>query len=512
MQLTIDQLYRRLRDEAFLHRRAIVWIFIAVNLVAITIGLVWPKGYSAAAIILVDEKNIIQPLMQGAAVTTEVADRSKMVKQFVYGRKMMQELLEYGGWLKDGPTATQQERLIKKLTRRTQVVNLGRNLIKIEYSDEDAERSYRVAQRMAERFIEDSLLAKAEESQAAYDFIDKQTKEYHGKLAEAEAALKEFRSLNLDALPGSETDISARLNVLQGMVEQAQFELKEAEIRKVSIEKQLSGEAEVSVVLSREGQYRSRISDLQGQLDSLRLSFHDAHPDIVRLRHQIEDLNQAIADERRRREEGRPGAGTPMDETMFNNPVYQQLRGELAQTRTNVDTLRARIGEGKRQLERELERGKRVQGGGATLAELTRDYQVNREIYQDLLKRRETARVSMNLDRDKQGLSFKIYEPATLPLEPSGLRYLHFLLIGLVLGIGLPVGLLYARLRFDPRVRLPDVIERRFKLPLLGSVPHLWAASETAKATDDVRRLAMLVGATIVLMAVVSVLRLAQVV
>jgi polysaccharide chain length determinant protein (PEP-CTERM system associated) len=512
MQLTIDQLYRRLLEEAFVHRRAIVWIFIAVNLVAVAIGLVWPKGYSAAAIILVDEKNIIQPLMQGAAVTTEVADRSKMVKQFVYGRRMMQELLEYGGWLEGGLTATQQERLIKKLTRHTQIVNLGRNLIKIEYSDVDAERSYRVAQRMAERFIEGSSEAKAEESQAAYDFIDKQTKEYHRKLAEAEEALKEFRSLNLDALPGSETDVSARLNTIQGMLEQAQFELKEAEIRKKSLEEQLSGEAEVSVVLSREGQYRGRIAELQAQLDTLRLSFQDAHPDIVRLRHQIEDLNQAIAGERRRREEGPSTARAPMNETMLNNPVYQQLRGELAQTRTNVDTLRARIVEGKRQLQRELDRGKRVQGGGMTLAELTRDYQVNREIYQDLLKRRETARVSMNLDRDKQGLTFRIYEPATLPLEPSGPRYVHFLLLGLILGIGLPVGLLYVPLQFDPRVRLPGVIEKRLKLPVLGTVPHLWSSGETVKAANDVHRLAMLVGATMALVAVVSVLRLAQIV
>ncbi len=511
MQLTIDQLYRRLLEEAFLERRKIVMIFIAVNLIAITTGIVWPKGYSTAAIILVDEKNIIQPLMQGAAVPTEVADRSKMVKQFVYGRKMMQELLEHGGWLAQGLTATEQERLTKKLMRRIQVVNLGRNLIKIEYSDEDPERAYRLAQRMADRFIEDNLEAKAEESQAAYDFIDKQTKEYHAKLAEAEAALKEFRSQNLDALPGSETDISARLNVLQGMVEQAQFELKEAEIRKESLEKQLSGEAEVSVVLSREGQYRSRIAELQAQLDTLRLSFHDAHPDVVRVRHQIEDLNQAIADERRRREQGRTAARTSVDETMFNNPVYQQLRGELAQTRTNVDTLRARIAEGKRQLQRELDRGKRVQGGGATLAELTRDYQVNREIYQDLLKRRETARVSMNLDRDKQGLTFKIYEPATLPLEPSGMRYLHFLLLGMILSVAVPVGLLYARLRFDPRVRLPEIIERKLKLPLLGTVPHLWSSGETTRAAADLQRLIGLVGATFAVMAVVSVLRLAHI-
>jgi polysaccharide chain length determinant protein (PEP-CTERM system associated) len=511
MQLPIEQLYRPLLHEAFAQRRVLVGVFIAVNLIALMVGLVWPKGYSASAVILVDEKNIIQPLMQGAAVTTEVADRSRMVKQIVYGRKVMGEVLAYGGWLESAPEATEQERLIKKLVRRTQIANLGRNLIKIEYNDDNPERSYRVAQKMAELFIEESLDAKATESQAAYEFIDKQTKEYHQKLAEAENSLKEFRSSNLDALPGSETDISTRLSALQSRIEQAQFELKEAEIKKESLEKQLTGEAEVSAVLSREGQYRSQIAELQAQLETLRLSFHDAHPDIVRLRHQIEDLNSAAAEERRRRETRRAGSRAPADEGMMNNPVYHQLRGELAQTRTTIDTLRARIGEARRQLDRELERGKRVQGGGVTLAELTRDYQVNREIYQDLLKRRETARVSMNLDRDKQGLTFKIYEQATLPLEPSGMRYVHFVVLGLVLSVVLPIGLAYAWVRFDPRVRLPVVIERRLKLPVVATVPHLWSPAETAAAGDDARRLVALAAATVALVALVSVLRLAHV-
>jgi hypothetical protein len=80
-------------------------------------------------------------------------------------------------------------------------------------------------------------------------------------------------------------------------------------------------------------------------------------------------------------------------------------------------------------------------------------------------------------------------------------------LLGFVLSIGLPVGLLYTRLQFDPRVRLPAAIEQRLKLPVLGTVPHLWSSGDTAIASDDVRRLAMLVGATMAVIVVVSVLR-----
>jgi len=124
-------------------------------------------------------------------------------------------------------------------------------------------------------------------------------------------------------------------------------------------------------------------------------------------------------------------------------------------------------------LQQELNRGKLLHTGDARLAELTRDYQVNRDIYQDLLRRRESARVSMNLDRDRQGFTFKIQEPATLPLYPSGLRFWHFVAGGILLGLLIPVGLLYARLQFDPRIRIGNAISSRHKVPIAAVVPHL---------------------------------------
>lgn len=392
--------------------------------------------------------------------------------------------------------------------RKTSITNVGRNLIKIEYHDDDPERAYRTTRLYADLFIGASLDAKTAESQAAFDFIDKQVQEYHEKLARAEAALKEFRSENLDAQPGGDADISTRLNALQTRIEEANQQLRETEIKKQSLERQLSGEAEVMSAVSRENQYRARIAELYSQLETLRLSYHDTYPDIVRLRHQIDDLNQAIAEERRRREHAHQTGRVTIDETVINNPMYQELRRELSATQVQIDTLHARIAEAKRQMQAELERGKRMQGGAATLAELTRDYQVNREIYQDLLKRRENARVSMNLDRENQGLTFKIQEPAILPIQPSGLRFWHFVLGGLVLGVAVPIGLLYATLHFDPRVRLSQVLSDRCKLPVLATVPQLWSPRETAAARRDVYGLAVVLFLTLASVAVVVALRL----
>lgn len=512
MQLNPEHLVKLIVNEAFESRRAVVAVFVAVNLLMVMIGLVWPKGYSAYTTILMDEKNIIQPLMQGAAVTTDVVDRSRLAKEIIYGRKIMNQIMSETGWLRDKPSPEEQEKIMKKLIRRTAIVNIGHKIIKIEYRDDDPERAFLITKRYAELFIDEALGAKAAESQAAFDFIDKQVQEYHDKLIGAEEQLKEFRSANLDAQPGTDGNISTRLNALQTRIQQADEEFKDAGIKKMSLEKQLNGEVEAVSLLSRENQYRTRIAELQSQLETLRLSYLDTYPDIVRIRHQIDDLNEQIAAEKQRRETAKATGRVPHDDTVVNNPMYQQLRNEMSQTQVRIDTLSARIAEAKRQMQSELERGKRVHGSEATLAELTRDYQVNRDIYQDLLKRRENARVSMNLDKEKQGLTFRIQEPATIPLEPNGMRFWHYIVVGLVFGALLALALVYAKLRLDPRMRIGSFVAERQKIPLLAVVPHLWSPMEVGMVRRDVQRLSAMVASTLTVVVLVSLLRLLQVV
>lgn len=500
-----ENLVRLFITEAFYHRKAIVALFVVITLSALTLGLLWPKGYSVPTTILVDQRNIIQPLMQGAAVATETTDRSRMAREVIFGRKIMNQILHDAGWLERNPSPEEQEKIIEELVRRTSVTNVGQNLLRIEYKDKDPQRAFSTAKRYAELFIAEAVRTKTAESEAAFEFIDKQVTEYHEKLTKAEAALSEFRSANLDAQPGLEADVSERLSALQTRIEEASRELREAEIRKTSLEKQLTGEAEVASAMSRESQYRSRIADLQSQLETLRLSYHDTYPDIVRIRHQIDDLNQAITAERQRREQAKASGQPVVDENIVNNPMYQQLRRELSQTQVQIDTLTARIQQARERLQYELDRGRRMQGGASTLAELTRDYQVNREIYQDLLRRRENARVSMNLDRENQGLTFKIQEPAVFPLQPTGLRLWHFVAGGLMLGLLVPFGLLYGKLQVDPRIRIPTQIAETYQLPVLASVPQLWTQTEAVAVRRDIRWLsAWLMGALVIVVAVMA--------
>ncbi len=507
-----EHLRRLLIGELFNSRREAVGIFSFVAIALVVAGLIWPKGYVASTTILVDEKNIIQPLLQGAAVSTEITDRSRLARETIFGRKVMTQLLTDTGELKGDSSPAEQDELFKQLKKQTTISTITRNVIKIEYRDDDPEQAFRTTKRYAELFIDEALGTKAAESQAAFDFIDKQVGEYHVKLVQAEEQLKEFRLANADALPGSDTDIGTRLSAQQTRIEQSTQDLKEAEIKKKSLEKQLSGEAEVATALSREGQYRTRIAELQSQMETLRISYHDSYPDIVRIRHQIADLNEAITVDRQQREAAKASGRVVIDDSVINNPMYQQLKRDLSQTQISIDTLNARITEAKRQMHGALERGKRVHGGEATLAELTRDYQVNRDIYQDLLKRRENARVSMNMDKERQGLTFRIQEPATVPLDPSGLLFRHFLIAALLLGVLIPVGLVFAKLQLDPRIRIGNMAAEHNKTPLLASIPHLWPPGDVQSVREELQWLNLIVIGTLVVMVLLTVLRLARVI
>jgi polysaccharide chain length determinant protein (PEP-CTERM system associated) len=504
MYLLPEQIAKALHTEVFQSRRMVVGIFVIVNAAMLAAGLLWPRGYTATTSILVDERTIIQPLMQGAAVATDAMDRSKNAREVIFGRKIMDLVLEYGGWLKGSPSE-ERERLIEEIKKRTAITTVGKNILRIEYHDVDPERAFRVTGKFAELFIQESIAAKAAESAAAFAFIEKQTQDYQDKLARTEGELKELRSSTLDVRAGSEVEVAARLNDLNRRIDATMQELREAEVKEASLERQISGEAESTADIFREGQFRVRIGELQSKLDTLRLVYRDTHPDVVQVKQQIQDLTDALNVQRVRPEK------TKRDESVVSNPIYQQLRREQSQNQGTIEALTARITELQRQLQGEIGRGKRMHSGDARLAELTRDYQINRDIYQDLLRRRENARVSMNLDQDRQGLTFKIQEPVTLPQSPVGPRFWHFLAGGMLLGVLIPLGLLFGRLQFDPRIRIGSAIAMAHKVPMVTVVPHLWSPAELKGLRWELVLLTLVVVVTIAAWGAVSAMRLIKV-
>lgn len=506
--VTVGELSAVLLSEARRRRVQLVLMFAAIAIIGLTAGFLWPKKYSASTTILVQESNIIKPLMEGRAVTTGNADRAAIAREVIFSRKIMDQVLKAGGWMKSQPTALEQERIIDDIKNRTILSTLRENLIRIEYTDTSPERAFLVTKQLADLFIEESLAAKERESREAYEFIDNQARDYRKKVSEAEDKLKAYRASNDDATPGSETDANTRISQLRTQIENARIDLIEQRSKEHALVDQVSGESATLALVTREGQYRSQLSQLQGELDQLRLKYTDQHPDVVRVRHQMEDLRDQVAVEKTRREHHSAAATAgAVDDNILFNPLHQELRGKLAEARREIAAAQSRMSISESLLQTELGRSRRIAESANTLSELTRDYEVNRDIYQDLLKRRENARVSMNLDAEHRGLTFNIQEPASLPLRPLGVRFLHFGIAGIGLGLALPIALLFGLVRVDTRVRSAHQIEQLTGLPVLATIPTYANTADRRRTRTRDTLLVLLILAVVAVYALALVLK-----
>lgn len=498
-----EEMIRAVVAETYVRKNFVFILFCIISLTLLVVGATWPKKYSAFTIIQVDETNILQSLMRGTAEATQTVDHAANAREIIFGEKIMQEVVDEPVWQhesNDGKTEVEKERIKQHIRSNISVDNIGENLLKIVYTDTEPNRTFITAKRVAELFIYEGERSKSKESQAAYDFINKQVNEYLDKLTKVEDELAKFRANNPNSRPGQEEEIARRITSLENNIRQTQLELHEARIRRESIKKQLSGEAAITISQTRENQFRTKISELQSQLDSLRLDYKETYPDIVRIKHQISALKNSLNDEiekRKKLPDVNVSHETYIDETIIINPLYNRLRSDAANTEIQISTLETRISDIKKNLDIEYKRARKIQEGEAILSTLTRDYQVNQEIYQDLLRRRENARVSKSIDQEQQGLNYEIQEPAKLPLIPTGLRFLHFILAGILLGIVFPVGLIFIMLQVDPRIRFPQVITSDLNIPVLSEIPVIITNNEARR--ENINVIMIMAGAFVVL-------------
>jgi uncharacterized protein involved in exopolysaccharide biosynthesis len=105
--------------------------------------------------------------------------------------------------------------------------------------------------------------------------------------------------------------------------------------------------------------------------------------------------------------------------------------------------------------------------------DLTRDYQTASENYNDLLKKHNTSELAGVLENKQESENFNIFDPPSLPNQPSFPDKFLFVSEGLGGGLALGLALLYLIAFLDKSLHTERDVEVGLKLPLLVSIPAL---------------------------------------
>ncbi|MDY0007627.1 MAG: chain length-determining protein [Spongiibacteraceae bacterium] len=475
----LAELLYAVKRELLRFKGWVVLAFLAVSFAGLALGMMWPKQYETGAMLYADQTNIIEPLLKGRAEVTTL-DRSEQARDIIYTRRILEQIASKAGLITDMDPVSKQEQVLSHLRKSIAIKDEGKSYFRILYRNPSQDISFRTLNTVVDVFISDAAERKRTESSSAFTFIDEQVNLYKRQLEVAEDRLKQFKSQNLYLTEGS---VSTRVNELRSQIEELKLKVDELGSRRQSIARQLKNETQYVANRGVAGSFRDRIAALQTQLDALRLQYRDSYPDIVSLKDQILELELAM-------EQAQSGPANVIGAAInpVENPLYEELRLQLSATELDLNAQTKRLQTLERLLQNEYDRAEQVAVNEAELAELSRDYDVTKQIYEEMLERREKARLSMTLDIEGQGVSYKIQEPAIYPLQPSGLRFVHFFAAAPVAGLLAAIGLVVAFVMLDPRLRSPSLL--RAQLPedieLLGVIPHVYTPLSKRVFRSDV--------------------------
>lgn len=487
----VDQLYLELRR--IWQRR---WIALAVAWFVAVVGaagvVMLPDEYESEARIYVDTDSLLGPLLQGITVQDDIGSRVDIMQRTLLSKPNVTDVIRTVDLDLTVHSREEMEALIENITRRTSVKAQTRELFTVSHVADDPELAKDIVESLLTIFIESNVGRHRSDVQSAKSFLNNQIETYERQLRETEKKLADFKSKHTDVL--GTKNFTSRLGDARDELEQASIEYEDALIRLEKLQQRLAetpqyvaadtapqssgGSQSVSPTLE-------RISALEQRLDDLLLRYTEQHPDVITTRRQLKDLREQYEGERRAAAEngGANDGSAPVRGPKVQNPVYEELQLRLVEAESEVATKERRVENAQQNLERLRQMANTAPKLEAQLADLNRDYKVLQEKYQDLLSRRESARISEAREIQTKSVEFRIVDPPEAPARPSGPNRPLYLGVVLVFALGAGGGFAYLLAQLDESFPSPERLRETFAVPVIGTI-----ARATTAAGDWKRR------------------------
>lgn len=351
-------------------------------------------------------------------------------------------------------------------------VNLPRNsrIATISFESTDPAMSADVANAYAEEFIQANLQRRYDSSAYARSFIYNQLNEAKQRLENSERALNEYaRAAGLirtrDAAPTTDGKDSGRSSgqgqsVTTASLLQLNGAANEARAARIVAEGRWRAISSGPLLSSREVLANGSVQQLftlraqvEAQLQEESARHLGEHPNVLQLRAQLASINAQL--------------------NQAANNVRASVRSDYDAAVTAERALEGQVNTLK----------------SATLAEqdrsvqynlLAREADTNRTLYDGLLQRFKELNAAAGISAS----NISIVDRAEPPLTPSSPKLFKNIAVALLLSLAIATIVVFLKTQFDDTVRVPEEIEQKLELPLLGVVPRA-RNTDPDEALDD---------------------------
>jgi polysaccharide chain length determinant protein (PEP-CTERM system associated) len=455
-----------------------------------------PDRYQSSARIYVDMDTMLGPLMRGIAVEMNLFQQIDIMRRTLLSRPNVEKIILMTDLDLNVKSDEDKERLIDSMAAKIQIGQQGRNLFQISFEDTQRDLTKRVVQAVMQIFVEGNLGASRKDMETTRRFLEGQIRSYERQLVEAEARLAQFKRQNMGLLPG-EGNYYSNLQAMRSRQAETEAQIGEATMIRDELRAQLKdvpkflevtkdGAAGTGIgSAGPESDLQIRMLELQQVIDSLLTRYTDQHPDVQTAKRRLAALQKQADEEAALEAEAQKSAAADGEKpvagpgkALVSNPVYEQIKLQLVQQEGVIAALKNRAEQAAKAVEKWGGMAKLVPQVEAQLAQLNRDYDIVRKGYEQIRQRQESAKLASELETKAQKVQFRIIDPPTLPVKPSGPN--RPLLFGTVLVIGIGAGIAFAFLLSQVNTTFSSIQRLRstFTLPVLGRISAIVSARE----------------------------------
>jgi polysaccharide biosynthesis transport protein len=466
MENSFGEIFKYLK---ILYKRRFVFIFVALFVTsAITAGSYFlPKKYQADSTVFI-EKNVINDLVKGIAVTPDMDTRVRVIKYALLSRNLISKVLADMDIDTEVKSTAELQDMVSALQKRTDIkVKDKEGLFIVSITDQDPHFAQDYVNKLVRKYVEENLSGKREETYGANRFLDEQLIHFKDKLDQSEDAIIEFRRSKGVFLSVDEKSALDDIKEYQKEIEGINLSIDTLKAKRNSLKSQLRSVEPTVAIFSEKRE--DRIIKLEEKIRQLLLTYTENYPEVIKLKAEIEGL--------KRRMENGSDDDTAQTELTSLNPMHQEIQQKVFDVEAEMSALEGRkkmlhklMGERENDLQDVPENRKK-------LAVLIQERDSYRKIYEELLMRAGQSEVSKQMEIGDKATTFRIVDPAILPMVPVSPNMIKMILLAIAAGLGCGFGAVVLLDNLNSSVKEVQQL-RNMGMEVLAVIPSI---------TDEVR-------------------------
>lgn len=437
-----------------------------------------PDKFESTAQIYIDTDTMLKDLLQGVTVDVDTNRQVQVMQQTLLSRPNLERVLRMADMDLNATSDAQVAAMAAQIRTRVALTPIAPNLFRLSYEDHDRQKAQRVVQSLLTIFVESNLGLSRQDISQARRFLDEQIRDYEQQLSEAEQRRAQFRRDNMGLLPGEE-NYFARMQREKSELSDLQRQYNDAALMRAELARQATAVPRFIAIRTASGTNKDsfssadQVAEMRRKLAELDAQgYTPLHPDVVAAH---ESLDKALEDYNKEKAAAtNQNAGA--DESPLNpnatmiNPVWEQIQVKLVDTDTNLASLKSRIADKQTTITQLDDLAKTVPNVEAELMRVDRDYEVVKKKYEDLLTRRESARITQDLEGKTDKVQFRVIEPPDLPRGPSSPNRPALLSASLLVGLAAGLGIAFLLSQVHHTFSTANRLRASFDLPVLGTI------------------------------------------